>query len=155
MGRSQEAASLLKAGAAVDARDGSKLTPKELLTTDFGTTNFIASHIHVANDLQFDWPVSSALDSRKQDFALHFGLVVLALPHPSASRDTRTMVGSKPAISGLPEIHCHHNRDLDFPATRLRIRSPLYGDRQAAKRATNPNYATLIARSASAHAAYH
>ena len=47
MGRTQEAASLLRAGADVNARDGSKRTPKELLKTDFGTTNFIASSLGV------------------------------------------------------------------------------------------------------------
>ena len=47
MGRSKEAALLLEAGANVDARDGTGATPQELLNTDFGTTNFIASSLGV------------------------------------------------------------------------------------------------------------
>lgn len=50
MGRSKEAALLINAGADVNARDGSGLTPKELLKTDFGTTNFIASSLGVPLD---------------------------------------------------------------------------------------------------------
>ena len=47
MGRAEEAGMLLKAGANVKARDGRDVTPEELLTTDFGTTNFIASSLGV------------------------------------------------------------------------------------------------------------
>ena len=47
MGRPNEAALLLKAGADLNARDGTGLTPKELLKTDFGTTNFIATSFGV------------------------------------------------------------------------------------------------------------
>lgn len=50
MGRAEEAAMLLTAGADVNALDGSKLTPKDLLKTDFGTTNFIASSLGVPVD---------------------------------------------------------------------------------------------------------
>ena len=50
MGRAKEAALLLRAGADVNARDERKLTPKELLITDFGTTNFIASSLGVPVD---------------------------------------------------------------------------------------------------------
>lgn len=45
MGRSEEAEMLLKAGADLNVRDGSGLTPNDLLTMDFGTTNFIASSL--------------------------------------------------------------------------------------------------------------
>lgn len=47
MGRSKEAALLLGAGADVNARDGNQFTPKDLLKTDFGTTNYIASSLGV------------------------------------------------------------------------------------------------------------
>lgn len=47
MGRAKEAAMLLEAGADVNARDGRNVAPRELLTTDFGTTNFIASSLGV------------------------------------------------------------------------------------------------------------
>ncbi len=47
MGRAKEAALLLSSGADVNALDASKITPKELLKTDFGTTNFIASSLGV------------------------------------------------------------------------------------------------------------
>lgn len=50
MGRSEEAALLLEAGADVNARDRSGLTPAELLKTDFGTTNYIASSLGVPLD---------------------------------------------------------------------------------------------------------
>ncbi|MEZ6138356.1 MAG: acyltransferase family protein [Pirellulaceae bacterium] len=47
MGRAEETAMLLKAGANVQARDGRHVTPQALLTTDFGTTNFIAGSLGV------------------------------------------------------------------------------------------------------------
>ena len=47
MGRAEAAAMLLEAEADVNARDGRDVTPEELLTTDFGTTNFIASSLGV------------------------------------------------------------------------------------------------------------
>ncbi|QDV25240.1 glucans biosynthesis protein [Aureliella helgolandensis] len=50
MGRAQEAAMLLTAGAETDVRDGSGMTARELLTIDFGTTNFIASSLGVSVD---------------------------------------------------------------------------------------------------------
>lgn len=50
MGRAKEAALLLEAGADVEALDGSNRTPNELLGTDFGTTNFIASSFGVPVD---------------------------------------------------------------------------------------------------------
>jgi peptidoglycan/LPS O-acetylase OafA/YrhL len=50
MGRSDEAALLLRAGADVEARDQNNLTPAELLTIDYGTTNFIASSLGVSVD---------------------------------------------------------------------------------------------------------
>ena len=115
----------------IDERPGRQLSP---------------SHIRLANDVWFDRPVSSTTVSRKPDVAVHLGFVVLAVPHPSATRDTRAVVGSRPANPGLPEIRCHHHRDLGFPATHVRIRSPLYSDRQVTKRPTNPNRAALIAR---------
>ncbi|MEO2017240.1 MAG: acyltransferase family protein [Fuerstiella sp.] len=43
VGRAEEAAILLRAGADADALDGNGQTPKDLLKTDFGTTNFIAT----------------------------------------------------------------------------------------------------------------
>ncbi|WP_372896141.1 acyltransferase family protein [Stieleria sp.] len=43
IGRAEEAALLLRAGADADASDANGQTPKTLLKTDFGTTNFIAT----------------------------------------------------------------------------------------------------------------
>lgn len=43
MGRSKIATMLVNAGADVNLLDGSRLAPKDILKTDFGTTNFIAS----------------------------------------------------------------------------------------------------------------
>ena len=83
----------------IDERPGRQLSP---------------SHIRLADDVRFDRPVASATVSRKPDFALHLGLVVLALPHPSATRDTCAVVGSRSANPGLFEIRCHHNRDLGY-----------------------------------------
>ncbi len=50
MGRSQVAGLLLEAGVDVDALDGNGGTAEQLLTTDFGTTNFIASALGVQLD---------------------------------------------------------------------------------------------------------
>lgn len=47
MGRAKEAELLLKAGADVNVRDERNLTPADILRTDFGTTNFIASSFGV------------------------------------------------------------------------------------------------------------
>lgn len=47
MGRSKEAELLIRAGADVNVRDERNLTPAEILKTDFGTTNFIASSFGV------------------------------------------------------------------------------------------------------------
>ncbi|MCR9292970.1 MAG: acyltransferase family protein [bacterium] len=47
MGRADEAEMLLEAGANANARDGNGAIPQELLKTDFGTTNFIASSLGV------------------------------------------------------------------------------------------------------------
>jgi peptidoglycan/LPS O-acetylase OafA/YrhL len=43
MGRPQEAAALLDAGADVNALDSNKFAPRDILKTDFGTTNYIAT----------------------------------------------------------------------------------------------------------------
>lgn len=50
------AALLLNAGADMNARDETGLTPTELLKTDCGTTNFIASTIGVQLDEEPCWP---------------------------------------------------------------------------------------------------
>ncbi len=50
MGRSKEASLLLAAGGDVSSLDGSGKTAGELLTMDFGTTNFIASSLGVPLD---------------------------------------------------------------------------------------------------------
>lgn len=50
MGRSQAAALLMNAGADANALDGTGLTARQVLETDFGTTNFIASSLGVPLD---------------------------------------------------------------------------------------------------------
>ena len=52
MGRASEAALLLKAGADVNAVDANQYKPRDLLRTDYGTTNFIASSLGVSIDEQ-------------------------------------------------------------------------------------------------------
>ena len=60
MGRASEAALLLDAGANVNAVDANQYKPRDLLNTDYGTTNFIASSLGVSIDEQ------SLLASRKE-----------------------------------------------------------------------------------------
>ncbi|QDT11778.1 acyltransferase family protein [Planctomycetes bacterium K23_9] len=50
MGRPRLAGLLIQSGADLNAYDGSGLTPKDLLTFDFGTTNYIASSLGVPLD---------------------------------------------------------------------------------------------------------
>ncbi len=52
IGRAEEAALLLRAGADADAVDANGQTPKDLLKTDFGTTNFIATSFGLPLDEQ-------------------------------------------------------------------------------------------------------
>ncbi len=66
MGRPREAALLLQAGADVNARDGTGLTPREVLKTDFGTTTFIASSLGVSLD-------EGTLLAGRKDIAGQFG----------------------------------------------------------------------------------
>lgn len=52
MARPRHAAILLEAGANVNAADGTGSLPKDMLTIDFGTTNFLASSLGVPLDEQ-------------------------------------------------------------------------------------------------------
>jgi peptidoglycan/LPS O-acetylase OafA/YrhL len=66
VGRPEEAAILLRAGADADALDANGQTPKDLLKTDFGTTNFIAT--------SFGLPLDEAtLKAARADIANQLG----------------------------------------------------------------------------------
>ncbi len=62
MGRAPEAKLLIDAGANQEARDGSMMTPGDLLKTDFATTNFIASSLGVPME-------EESLTSSRQEIA--------------------------------------------------------------------------------------